>query len=146
MRRWPNVGLIFMKLFWNLLQMYHGSHPPWKIWKISFKFSSQGKVREFKKSTSNQGKVRVFYHVYLPKRESGCGTISLLLFHNQVTYSMNNNDWLCWLFGVETPPFLSLAWWLWWIWPIPASWNFTNLSVYIYMSVYVCLVKSKQSL
>ena len=58
----------------------------------SGKLVSSFLVREFKKSTSNQGKVRVFYHVHLPKRESGCGTISLLLFHNQVTYSMNNND------------------------------------------------------
>ena len=32
-----------------------------------------------------------------------------------------NNDWLWWLFGVEIPPILYLAWWLWWIWPIPST-------------------------
>ena len=42
---------------------------------MSFKFSSQGKVREIDESASNQGKV----NAHLPKRESGCH-ISLLLF------------------------------------------------------------------
>ena len=58
---------------------------------MSFKFSSEGKVREFEKAASNQGIVREFYHGDLP-RKSGCD-ISLLLFHNQITYSLNNNDW-----------------------------------------------------
>ena len=36
----------------------------------------------------------------LAQKRSGFD-ISLLLFHNQKTYSLNNNDWLIWLFGLE---------------------------------------------
>ena len=40
-------------------------------------------VGEFEKSASNQGKVREFYHVHLPKRESGFDI--RVFFHNRIT-------------------------------------------------------------
>ena len=62
---------------------------------LSCKFSSQGKVRELEKSASNQGKVRECYHVHLPERKSGCDiSLNIAFFINQMTYSLNNNDWL----------------------------------------------------
>ena len=81
--------------------MYQGSQPPWKTWEMSCKFSSQGKVREFKNSDSNQGKVREFYHVHLPKRESGCDISQSVAFFitKEMAYSQNITYLL---FSVET--------------------------------------------
>ena len=60
---------------------------------------------------------------------------NILLTYITKWHSLNNNDWLWWLFGVKISPFLSLLLWLWWIWPTPsrqlmftASWNFEKLS------------------
>ena len=54
------------------------------------------------KNASNQENGRDFFHIHLPKRESGWGSDSLLLFYNQMTHSLKDNDWLhiWWLFVV----------------------------------------------
>ena len=111
-----NVYWIFFDLMYKSVVYIAGSQPRCKILKTSFKCLSQGKVREFEKSASKHGKIRAFYHVHLSKRESGYMTSVWWVFFIAKWYSLNNNDWLSWLFGVEIPPFLSLAWWLWWFW------------------------------
>ena len=56
-----NIGPSLRKMNEHYLQGYAATM------KNELSFS----VREFEKSASNQGKVREFYHVHLPKRESG---------------------------------------------------------------------------
>ena len=78
--------------------------------KMSFKFFSRGKVGEFDKMLQIREESWNFIMVDCQKKV--VVTSFCCLFHNQMTYLLNNNDWLWWLFGLEITPFLSLAWWL----------------------------------
>ena len=64
-----------------------------------FQIFQSGKSWGIWQNASNQGRVMEFYHGRLPKKV--VVTSFCCLFHNQMTYLLNNNDWLWWLFALK---------------------------------------------